>query len=425
MSPAGGQQTSPDNLVEHATCLGCGCTCDDIAVHLDAGRIVAATNACELGVRWFGDGAVPATIRVDGRESALADALTAIVDTFAAAREPLVYLAPEISCEAQREGIALADRLRATLDTISSATALTSILAAQERGRTGATLGEIRNRADVIVFWGVDPLARYPRYWSRYAPEPEGLYVGGNGEQRRVIAVDVGDARGPADVSTRIAIGEGDEVALLTAATALIRKPGTQVDQALAEPARQLAALLSTAQYVAIVADGEPPSAVADAPHARSRDPLRAAGLIALAQALNGPTRCALSTLRGGGNRSGAEAVLTAHTGYPTGVSFAAGYPHYQPESASEGADTVLIIGDASHLPGEVIARFTAGRLAIIGPRASNHPAAVVIDTGVAGIHLNGTVVRMDDVPLRVRPSVHRGLDPAEVVRALRERLAQ
>ena len=56
------------------------------------------------------------------------------------------------------QGIALADALRATLDRVTSATAMGSIVAAQERGRAGATLGEVRNRADLLVFWGVDPM---------------------------------------------------------------------------------------------------------------------------------------------------------------------------------------------------------------------------------------------------------------------------
>jgi formylmethanofuran dehydrogenase subunit B len=424
MFPAGGQQTPPENLVEHATCLGCGCTCDDIAVRLDAGRIVETTNACELGVRWFGDGVMPATIRVNGREAALAEALEAMVEALAAARHPLIYLAPEISCEAQREAIALADRMRAVVDTISSATVLAAILAAQERGRSGATLGEIRNRADLIVFWGVDPAERYPRFWSRYAPAPAGLYAGSNGKRRRVIAVDVGKASGPPDADVRIAIGEREEVAVLTAAAAIVRKPGMTFDQPFRARAEHLAALCADAQYVAIVADGEPlpPS---EHRRLRPRDPQRSAALIALTQALNGPTRCALSVLRAGGNRSGAESVLTAHTGFPTGVSFTDGYPVYRPHDAGRFADAALIIGDASQIAPDLLGAMAAGPLSIIGPRASTTTAAIAIDTGVAGIHVNGTALRMDDVPLRLRPSVHRGLDPAEVLRALRERMAR
>ena len=73
------------------------------------------------------------------------------------ARAPLVYLAPDLSCEAQRSGVAIADALGARLDSVTSATVMRSVLAQQERGRAGATLGEVRNRADTIVFWGVYP----------------------------------------------------------------------------------------------------------------------------------------------------------------------------------------------------------------------------------------------------------------------------
>src|SRR3954471_8409548 len=119
MTPAGGQQQ--EGLVEHVTCLGCGCACDDIGVQVSAGRIVAATNACELGATWFGDGTAPSTIRVGGRESSLDAAVTAIATMLDASRRPLIYLAPELSCEAQGEAIALADRVQGAVDTISSA----------------------------------------------------------------------------------------------------------------------------------------------------------------------------------------------------------------------------------------------------------------------------------------------------------------
>src|SRR5688500_8300721 len=174
MSPAGGPQTHQEQRLEHVTCLGCGCTCDDISVHVAGGRIVDAVNACTLGREWFGDGRVSTATRVNGADASLETALDALAGILTTAAAPLVYIAPDVSCEAQRAAVALADFLRATLDTVSSDTVVASLLAAQERGRASATLGEIRNRADLLVFWGVDPNIRYPRYWSRYAPEPLG-----------------------------------------------------------------------------------------------------------------------------------------------------------------------------------------------------------------------------------------------------------
>src|SRR5256885_13327395 len=105
-------------------------------------------------------------------------------------------------------------------------------------------------------------------------------------------------------------------------------------------PAVELARRMTGARYVVIVADGEPGLTPAD--------PARAEALVTLAQALNGPTRCALSTLRGGGNRSGADAVLTWQTGFPFAVDFARGYPSYQPQA---GAATLLGGGDVDAAP--------------------------------------------------------------------------
>src|SRR5256885_558202 len=86
--------------------------------------------------------------------------------------------------------------------------------------------------------------------------------------------------------------------------------------------------------YVALVADGEPGAVPAD--------PDRAEALVTLAQALNAPTRCALVVLRGGGNRSGADAVLTWQTGFPFAVDFAARFPTYRPHA---GAAALLAPG--------------------------------------------------------------------------------
>jgi formylmethanofuran dehydrogenase subunit B len=433
MFPAGGPRTPQDDPVDHVTCLGCGCACDDITVRVSSGRITETVNACDRGRGWFGDGAIASASHVDGRESTFGAALDAVAAMLASARAPLIYVAPELSCEAQRGVTALADRLRARLESVTGDTALPSILAAQERGRAGATLGEVRNRSDVIVFWGVDPDVRYPRYRTRYAPEPAGVHVPEGRRGRQVIAVDIGDDRGPADADIRVSVGVDEEVALLTAVTALIRQPGVVFGEPLQSRATSLAAVLTAARYSTIVADAELPSRQ-PLPHTRSaeadhfgfpfRDPQRAAALIALSQALNGPSRSALSTLREGGNRTGADAVLTSQTGYPTAIDFSRGFPTYRPLDRDQRADATLIVGDAAGIPSATLDRLAQSRLAIIGPRASSHPAAhVAIDTGIAGIHCGGTALRMDDVPLPLRPSIDGQRDPADVVRALLTRL--
>jgi formylmethanofuran dehydrogenase subunit B len=173
------------------------------------------------------------------------------------------------------------------------------------------------------------------------------------------------------------------------------------------------------------VADGEP--------EPNGTDPDRAEALIGLAQALNGPTRCALSTLRGGGNRSGAEAVLTWQTGFPFAVDFAPGFPTYRPHAgagallATGAVDRVLVVGAPQTLPDAVTRGLTGLASVAIGPRASAAVFApvVAVDTGVAGIHEGGTAFRMDDVPLPLRPALVETPVPsaAATLRRLRERL--
>ena len=410
--------------VEHVTCLGCGCACDDITVVVQRGRVTEAQQACALGTAWFGDGQVPDAVRIRGRADTLERALAEAAQLLADAKGPLVYLAGDISCEVQRDAVAIADRLKGAIDSLAS-TAAAGVLAAQRRGRAGATLGELRQRADLVVFWGVDPGARYPRYNARYAVEPVGLAVPAGRQSRRVIAVDVGDARGPADADGRVAIPPDAELDAIGAMRAMVQGRAVPPDGPFGT-AIALVQEMTKARYVAVVADAEPGPTLPP-------DPDRAEALIALAQALNGPTRCALSTLRGGGNRSGADAVLTWQTGFPFAVDFGRGYPTYRPHAgaaerlAAGEVDAALVIGAPATLPDSVAGRLAGVATIAIGPRASaaGWKPVVAVDTGVAGIHEGGTAFRMDDVPLPLRPAFD-GADvrsAASTVRALRERL--
>jgi formylmethanofuran dehydrogenase subunit B len=178
-----------------------------------------------------------------------------------------------------------------------------------------------------------------------------------------------------------------------------------------------LAEKLKSARYAILVHDAEPT--------AEARNPLRAEALIALAQALNGPTRAALVSLRAGGNRVVAEAVLTWQTGYPLAVDFTLGYPRYRPERRGTGMlsdryEAVLLLGSLP-VNSPTLASLSGLRPAVIGPRASqaSFPTSIAIDTGVAGIHDAGTAYRMDELPLALRPCMAGPRAAAEVLRQL------
>jgi formylmethanofuran dehydrogenase subunit B len=397
--------TTPGSVLEPVTCLGCGCVCDDVSVQVSGGRIVKVTPDCAAARAWFGDGSLPEKVLRGGSAAGLEDALAEAASLLAGATgRLLVYLAPDLSSQAQRTTIALADLLRARVDSATSDAAAAGLLSAQRRGRATATLGEIRNRADVLLFWGVDPALRYPRYLSRYALEPEGTHVTGGRRGRKLISVHIGTAMSPADAELEVRLDPADEIAALSVmrATVLGNRPG-ELAPALESAARAAEELLK-ARYAVVVHEAEP--------GALGRDAFRAEGLIALVQALNGPTRAALSSLRAGGNRSGAESALTWQTGYPLAVDFSTGVPRYTPAarglaSIGTGAATAaLVAGSAGGLGTDASTALGRVPAVVIGPRASEAPFAthVAIDTGVAGIHEPGTAYRMDEVPLPLRP---------------------
>jgi formylmethanofuran dehydrogenase subunit B len=407
-----------DTQIEHVTCLGCGCGCDDIAVTVRDGRIVDTTPPCPVSRAWFGDGSVPWEILRSGKPAALEEALAEAASLLAQPGRVLVYIGADLSTQSQRCALAIADLLRATVETPTSETAAAGLLAGQRRGRATATLGEIRNRGDVLLFWGTDPTGRYPRFHTRYAPEPAGIQLTKGRADRFVIGVHVGADKAPSYADASLILNPAEEIAALSLMRAAI---SGQLPGEIGEPLKAAVDLiprLSAARYAVLIHDAEPT--------AEPRNPLRAEGLIALSQALNGPTRAALLSLRAGGNQSGAESALTWQTGFPIGVDYSRGYPRYEPEYGRsdqryKSFSAALIVGRPM-LEEPIVSALEKVVTVAIGPKASQSPLSprVAIDTGTAGIHEGGTAYRMDDVPLPLRPPLQAQRSTADILTALR-----
>jgi formylmethanofuran dehydrogenase subunit B len=409
---------SADRRIEDVTCLGCGCGCDDLTVTVSNDRIAEVTPACPLGRAWFGDGQVPGQVISDGQPLALDLTIERLAEALVTARgRCLVYLGPDLTSQAQRAALSVADLLEATVDSDTSATAAKGLIIAQRRGRASATLGEVRNRGDVFLFWGVDPRERYPRFLSRYSVEPVGTQVPDGRRGRYVIAVSIGADQALEAADSRIELPADQEIAALSLIRAAVLGNPIQATTKTAQAAGVIAEKLMSARYAVLVHDAEPT--------AEARNPLRAEALIALAQALNGPTRAALVSLRAGGNRVGAESVLTWQTGYPLAVDFTLGYPRYRPERRGTGMDSdryqaVLLLGSLP-MNSPKLALLSRLRPAVIGPRASQaaFPTSIAIDTGVAGIHDPGIAYRMDEIPLALRPCMTGPRAAADVLQQL------
>jgi len=110
-------------VVKDATCTFCGCVCDDIELHAEGDRIVKAKNACSLGDAWFknhtAERLYPDAL-VDGRAASLDEAIEAAAAHLYDAHMPLVYGLSNITCEAQREAVALGEMIGGVVDSHTS-----------------------------------------------------------------------------------------------------------------------------------------------------------------------------------------------------------------------------------------------------------------------------------------------------------------
>ncbi len=120
-------QASPSDsnlkVITNATCTFCGCVCDDIELHADEFRIHKAKRACVLGSAWFlnhtAEQKYPAAL-IDGKKATVDEAIEVAADFLHKADMPLVYGMSNTTCEAQKQCVALADRLGGLLDSHTS-----------------------------------------------------------------------------------------------------------------------------------------------------------------------------------------------------------------------------------------------------------------------------------------------------------------
>ena len=110
-------------VVKNATCTFCGCVCDDIELHANSERIVETKRACILGEFWFknhtAERLYPDAL-IDGKEATVEEAVEAAADYLYRADLPLVYGLSNVTCEAQRESVALAELVGGVIDSHTS-----------------------------------------------------------------------------------------------------------------------------------------------------------------------------------------------------------------------------------------------------------------------------------------------------------------
>jgi len=405
-------------VIKNATCTGCGCLCDDIELHTERQRIVSAERACDRGRDLFldhgRDDALPSAL-IDGRPAPMDEAIEVAAEILMSADMPLVYGLSNSTSESQQAAIMLAEEIGAVVDSHTSLTHGPALVGAQLVGKVTCTLGEVKNRADLIVYWGTNPVATHPRHLSKFTLDPEGTFVPGGRSDRTMVLIDVRETSSALAADRFVQIRPGTDFELLTALRALV--DAHPIEQGLVEATgltlQQLTDLVDVMKNARFgVFFFGPGLTMTRGGH------MNVAALFALTASLNAVTKFAAMPMRAHGNDAGADSVMSWQTGYQFGVDFTRGFPRANPGEFTavdllvrREADAALILAadpwmtmpqpavdHLNRIPVVVIDRRT------MPPRGT---ARVHFTTAAPGISTPGTAYRMDKVPLTMRPAVH------------------
>jgi len=400
--------------VDHVVCAFCGCDCDDISVTVEGDCITKAKNACVLGKAWFLSHGKPSNLpvaRIDGKSASLEQGIEAAARYLAKARYPFVYGLSSTSCEAQRKAVALAEEMGGCIDCCTSVCHGPSGMALQGGGEPTCTLGEVKNRADLVVYWGSNPGESHPRHMARYAVTPKGMFVPEGRKGRTVVLIDVRRTPSARAADIFLQIKPGKDFEVLWALQALVNgqkldETGVEGTGLTLEQLADLADRMMNCKFgVIFVGQG--------LTQTRGKHFNTSAAFL-LVRALNQHAKFALIPMRGHGNVTGIDNVLAWQTGYPFGVNFSLGYPRFNPgeytvvDVFSRGeADAALIIAadPVSSLPGKVVRRLAEIPTIALDTHESEttRNARIAFTTATAGIHVEGTVYRMDNIPIHLR----------------------
>jgi formylmethanofuran dehydrogenase subunit B len=425
-------------VIKNATCTFCGCVCDDIelTVDPDGKRITKATNACQLGKAWFLEHKVEdfPVAMIHGKEVSLEEAVEEAAQVLCNAKFPTIYGLSDTTCEAQRQAVAIADYLNGNIDTTTSVCHGPTGMAFQSVGESTASLGEIKNRADFVMYWGGNPAEAHPRHFERYAVNAKGMNTPNGKDDRTIAMVDIRPTQSSMIADIFLQIKPGSDFELLWAMRALVKNRAldASIEQRTGismETLTDLVERMKSCQFGVIFFG-------MGLTMTRGRH-FNAGALLELATDLNDFTHFVALPTRGHGNVTGADNVVSWQTGYPFGVNFNRGYPRFNPGEFTTSdvlgrgeADALCVIASdpASNFSRQAIKHIESIPVITLDPKptVTSQKARVAFTTATYGINVAGTVYRMDNVALKLRPAFESPFPSDEqVLRAIKQRICE
>jgi formylmethanofuran dehydrogenase subunit B len=385
-------------MEQSVTCTGCALLCEDIRVTINNNKIEKVENACLKGKARFFGCKHPARSTINQADADISEAIRQAARILRDAKHPVLYGWSNSTSEAQCAGIELAQSLGAVIDSTSSFCHGITINEIIKNSLPACTLEEVREKADVIMYWGADPMSSHPRHLSKYSYFPRGeLRQRGYEVDRTAICIDVRQSRTAKICRDKFYMippqGDAEFIkGLMDGLSGRVPKLDYEFD---IKRILELAAILKKAEFgVIFVGLGLIYSI-------KSHMQL----LSELLNKLNEFSNFYLIPMAGHFNMRGFNHNLFEKTGFVHSVKFAddgirSGIEFSVIEQLKNGADAAVIVGSdpLTSLPTSVSKRLKNIPVILIDPctNLTSKVADINIPCSVSGIEVGGTAIRLD-----------------------------
>src|SRR5262245_23495149 len=263
---------------------------------------------------------------------------------------------------------------------------------------------------------------------------PKGKYVPNGRKGRTMVLVDIRETPSAKAADVFLQVRPGKDFEVLTTLRALVKgqpvDPETVAETGLTvEQLQDLVDRMKKAKFgVLFFGMG---LSMTRGKHMNS------AAALTLAAELNAFTKFVTMPMRGHGNVTGADVIMRYTTTFPFGINLNRGYPRFNPGEFSTidllvrgDVDATLVLGadPGATMPKPAIEHMERTPTIVLDPKVTHTSrlAKVHITTAATGISAPGTVYRMDEIPLPLRPALKSPYPTdEEVIRRIRLAVAK
>jgi len=402
-------------LYESVICPSCGCLCDDIDVVVENNKVKSIRNVCEWGINKFlftkkftsnmrrGRVERPMIKEKSLVETDYKTAISRAVDILKGSKKPLVYGLTNSGYNTQRIALNITRRLKGWFEPRKASLLSAYYSAMGDSNFYIAPLEEIKNNADLIVYWGCNPVHSTPRHLARYSLFPKGRCKERGNQDRLVFTIDVCENEMTKMSRRYLLVEPGTDFLALETMIKLLKGQGVEDYEGDIATIEDMVKYMVKAQYGVIffgLGLAQKGNAVRNVET-----------LMALVKELNNKTRFVVVPLYDDFNCSGVMQLLLRELGSPMPADFSGDQRTKHSMNTLldnlHEIDAALIIGEDPFwsMPSQQSDLLKDIPIILIDPfwTRTTNKCDVVFPTAITGVEAEGIAYRMDGLPLRLK----------------------